>query len=297
MAPAKVNLGLRVSGRRPDGYHEVQTLMVPISLYDRLSIRVARGEPVVRCSCRGVERAPAGPSNLASRAARAVLQCVGIAAEVDILLDKRIPVGAGLGGGSSDAAAVLRLLPDLLGVRLPKSRMLALAARLGADVPFFLEGRPALACGVGDLLVPIPRFPSLSLVIAIPPERVATAWAYAEALPLASKQPLAAAGLRPGGALGSLRATARLPWSADRINSSLSNDFEQGVGAVFQGVPRLLDTLRTLGAWGTVMSGSGSAVVGLFESAGAARNAAAAIGPPDKAFAVRVLQRVPAVLE
>jgi len=289
VAPAKVNLTLRVLGRREDGYHELESLMVPISITDELRVRVAAGRPVVTCRVTGPERVAGGGSNLAARAARSVLQELGLSARVSIALRKVIPVGAGLGGGSSDAATVLKVLPGLLGRRLSRGRALALAAALGADVPFFLACRPTLATGIGEILAPIAGFPRRWMVVAVPPQRIDTAWAYAHALPKRAKRRVRAV----SGPKSSRGGGNRLPLSGETLSFRLSNDFERLVGAACPAVPRLSRTLRELGAVATVMSGSGSAVVGLFESAAGARSAAAAIRPPDKAFAVRVLRRAP----
>ena len=186
LAPAKINLMLRVVGRRTAGYHLLETLMVPTSWCDEIDIRVeptSTGRSKVSCRSSGRERVEPGASNLAAKAASVLLVELDAAAEVTIYLDKRIPVGAGLGGGSSDAAAVLRVLPRLLGRRIERERLHELATTLGADVPFFLDCRAAWASGIGDVLAPIPAFPRLDLVIVVPEQRVATAWAYANALP------------------------------------------------------------------------------------------------------------------
>ncbi len=281
-APAKVNLIFRVVGRRSDGYHLIESLMVPVSIYDELEIAVRPGVPRVACRVVGPSEVKGGPMNLAAQAARRVLAELNARAAVEIKLRKRIPAGAGLGGGSSDAAAVLRVLPRLLGRRLGQARLLELGAALGADVPFFVFGRPAVARGIGEQLEPVADFPPLALLVTVPPARVPTAWAYARALgSLTSKKRRNTRALRPRPTLAG-------------IVAALHNDFQAGVGRAFDDVPRLVSTLRGLGARGVVMSGSGSAVVGVFESLRKAREAAEAIAPPDLAFVARVLRGRPA---
>jgi 4-diphosphocytidyl-2-C-methyl-D-erythritol kinase len=288
VAPAKVNLILRVVGRRPDGYHLLETLMVPVSLCDEIDIRATlagASDANVTCRVSGPAKVPGGPTNLAARAARRVVAELGVSARVAIHLRKHIPAGAGLGGGSSDAAAVLAALPPILGGRIGRDRLRAIAAELGADVPFFLDCRPAWATGIGEILSPLASFPRLDLVVAVPRRRVETAWAYANALP-----PLALLMTRKS---GRSRAIGLRP-SAKSLSLRVSNDFERGVEAVVPDVARLRRRLAALGARAAVMSGSGSAVVGIFASRAEAEQAAGKFRSPDVAVAVQVVRRRPA---
>lgn len=284
-APAKVNLTLRVVGKRDDGYHLLETLMVPVSLYDDLSIRVCRRPPRrarVVCRVSGGEGVPRGRGNLAARAAEAVLDASGSTRRVEIDLCKRIPVGAGLGGGSSDAAAVLYALTRLPDCRLRGEALLTVARGLGADVPFCLFSRPALAGGIGDELQFVTAFPDTRLVVVVPEARVSTRWAYANALKSLTS--------RPKGTTDLLLRLGR-----GRFAELLHNDFQAGVGVVVADVKRLVVQLRRSGALATVMSGTGSAVVGVFASAREAAGAARSFTGSDRAFAVKVLRRRPAV--
>lgn len=289
LAPAKVNLVLRVVGRRADGYHLLESLMAPISWCDELTLRAgpARGRlSRVECRVTGPERVAGGGSNLAARAARAVLADLDLAADVSIRLQKRIPVGAGLGGGSSDAAAVLAALPRMLGRRLSRPRLWGLAADLGADVPFFLGCRPAWAAGAGEWLTPVTAFSRLHLVVVVPPRRVTTAWAYANALP-----PLRT--LRRRNA-GWTRPRLLRP-DAESLKSVVFNDFEEGVELAVPDVKRLRQSLIDAGATATVLSGSGSAMVGIFRSRIDSERAARRFGSPLVAAAVRTVCRRPSV--
>ncbi|MBN2489727.1 MAG: 4-(cytidine 5'-diphospho)-2-C-methyl-D-erythritol kinase [Planctomycetes bacterium] len=181
-APAKLNLFLEVLGRRPDGYHGLATVMHAIDLVDDVTVRLVpgrrRGEPAVSLRCDPpVTGTP--EENLAYRAA-ALLLPADPSYRVELELLKRIPAQAGLGGGSSDAAAVLRAVSRLTGTALPPQEMNRLAARLGADVPFFLTGGTALCEGIGERVTPIPGVPRLTFVLAVPALRISTAAVFAD---------------------------------------------------------------------------------------------------------------------
>lgn len=175
-APAKINLSFRILGQRADGFHEIETLMAPVSLYDELTIS--------RSSSSGIEFAcddptlPTGADNLVVRAARLFLERTGIEAGVRIELRKHIPHGAGLGGGSSDAASILLGLNELFETAVPDQELSALAAEIGSDVPFFIYQSVAFCRGRGDM-VERTRLPSaLPLLLLKPPFGVPTPWAY-----------------------------------------------------------------------------------------------------------------------
>jgi 4-diphosphocytidyl-2-C-methyl-D-erythritol kinase len=284
-APAKVNLVLRVGPARDDGYHDLETLMVPLDLADRVEVRVFAGRPgPVTCHCMGRPDLD-GPGNLAARAAEAFRRRFGIADRVDVRVEKRIPVTAGLGGGSSDAAAVLRCLARAYGVR--DARALAeVGLEVGSDVPFFLGKGASWARGRGERLSPA-RVPPLHIVLACPRDpalaiRSGDAYRWLDEA-------------RPGRvpAMGPLRAR---PFRA----SDLSNDLE---APCFQRYPTLCairGRLEAHGATGVIMSGSGPTVFGLFASRSAARAAMPAMTERDRgeavdAFLVRALRRQPGV--
>ncbi len=175
-AYAKINLSLRILGRRDDGFHALETRMVPIDVSDEVEIaRLRGGESSLTCSD---ESLPLDDSNLAMKALRAFEKRTGVSGAWGIHLEKMIPSGAGLGGGSSDAAAVLRGLNDLTGCRLPLETLAELGAAIGSDVPFFLHGRACDATGRGEIVSPV-EFPhQLTLVLIKPPFGVSTPWAY-----------------------------------------------------------------------------------------------------------------------
>jgi 4-diphosphocytidyl-2-C-methyl-D-erythritol kinase len=175
LAPAKLNLYLEVVGRRPDGYHELRTLFQTVAFGDDVTVE-RTAAPGVACEVSGADL-PSDESNLAVRAARAWLEAAGAAGGARIRLEKRVPVGGGMGGGSSDAAAVLRLL-ERSGPALGAARLREVARGLGADVPFLLQGGTATATGRGDEVAPLPPAPPLAVVLVVPPFGTETAVVY-----------------------------------------------------------------------------------------------------------------------
>jgi 4-diphosphocytidyl-2-C-methyl-D-erythritol kinase len=176
-APAKINLSLEIKGRREDGFHEIETLMTPISLSDRLTIEQGPTAGDIKFSCDD-STLPGGDENLVVRAARLFLKATKIGAGVEIALEKKIPHGAGLGGGSSDAAATLLGLNELFDTHLGRKDLLDLAAQIGSDVPFFVPGSAAMCRGRGEIVEPATLLANLNLLLVKPDFGVPTAWAY-----------------------------------------------------------------------------------------------------------------------
>ncbi len=174
-APAKINLYLHILGRRADGFHELETLMAPISLGDTLDIDLISSG--IEFTCSDPALSDAG-ENLATRAARLFLEEFKLSTGVRIHLDKKVPVGAGLGGGSSDAAAVLLALRQLTKTDCPDEKLVELAARLGSDIPFFIYSRPAICKGRGEIIEPIKLREELQGLLVHPGFGVSTPWAY-----------------------------------------------------------------------------------------------------------------------
>ncbi|RMF57012.1 MAG: 4-(cytidine 5'-diphospho)-2-C-methyl-D-erythritol kinase [Bacteroidetes bacterium] len=265
LAPAKINLGLHVLRRRPDGYHDLETVFLRIGWADRLT---ARPGETLRMTCSD-PALPTDERNLCMKAARALQRAFGVTHGAALHLEKHVPYGAGLGGGSSDAAATLLLLSDLWGLDAPPDRLHALAAGLGSDVPFFLGPEAAFATGRGERLTPLLdpatgapyRFP-FALVVAVPPVHVATAEAYRLVRPRATGRP-------------DLRAVVTSNDLA-RWRAELVNDFEAPVMAAFPGIRTAREVLVAAGAGYAALSGSGAAVFGVFEAEAAARTAAEA---------------------
>jgi 4-diphosphocytidyl-2-C-methyl-D-erythritol kinase len=176
-APAKINLSFEIQGRRADGFHEIETLMAPISLCDRIAIERERDGGEIYFACDDASL-PVADDNLVVRAAKLFRATTGITAGITITLEKKIPHGAGLGGGSSDAASTLLALNELFGTALGQDRLLNLAAELGSDVPFFVVRSAAVCRGHGEIVTPISMPARLNLLLLKPEFGVPTPWAY-----------------------------------------------------------------------------------------------------------------------
>jgi 4-diphosphocytidyl-2-C-methyl-D-erythritol kinase len=266
-APAKLNLGLAVVGRRPDGYHDLHTVFQAIDLADTVRLR-RRPEPGVSLVVDGEVPVPAGEENLAVRAALRLGEGLQAhrgegpwkTAGLEIHLTKRIPSGAGLGGGSSDAAAVLVGLEALWGARLPEPERLALALALGSDVPFFLIGGTARGEGRGEILTPLPAPPPAAWVLAIPPFAVATAKAYEN---LSRRLTSSVSNLR-------MLEAALLSGDFGAFTENIVNDLEVGVVRIQPRLARIKRELLSRGAAGVGLTGSGSVLFAVFRSQGTA---------------------------
>ena len=279
LAPAKINLGLRVVGRRPDGYHLLESLFVPLDLADSLRIRI---DPAERTAIAlrldgAAEGVPDADENLATRAARRFLEAAGVTAAVEIALEKRIPVGAGLGGGSSDAATVLRALAEHFANALSRSRLAEIALALGADVPFFLDPRPAWVTGIGERIEPLADVPALDLLLVTPAPPLATAAvfrAYDAALtPEGPGRRMPALRNGPGRILIAAIANERASGAPQELVELLGNDLTSAASRLHPGIERVRAELERLGARAVAMSGSGPTVFGIFASAEQARSA------------------------
>ena len=251
-ACAKVNLTLSVGEKRPDGYHEVETVMTGVGLHDTVTLyRNAGPWDKLECDPPVTERAG---DNLCMKALRVFFEEFGPKKDfVTIQLEKHIPTQAGLGGGSSDAAAVLRGLRTLYAPNMTDTRLEKMAENLGSDVPFFIRGGTALATGRGEKLEALPKMPQCWLVIVKPEESHSTAAMYAAIDSAPQRGSSDSHAVREGLEKGDLSAVA----------AGLSNDFQQ-VLPESSAVPAIVEALRQRGALNAQMTGSGSAVFGLF---------------------------------
>lgn len=250
-APAKINLLLDVLRKREDGYHEVQMIMTMVDLADRLEMEEIPGDRIVLSSQAGF--IPLDEKNLAFQAARLIKERCGVSKGVYIHLDKRIPVAAGLAGGSSDAAAALRGLNRLWELGLSRDELEALGAELGSDVPFCIRGGTAVARGRGERLESIPSPPSCWVVLAKPPINVSTADVYGK---------LKANELKAHPSLESMLSAIR-EQSFSGICASLGNVLETVTLERYPEVRQIKESMIKLGADGVLMSGSGPTVFGL----------------------------------
>jgi 4-diphosphocytidyl-2-C-methyl-D-erythritol kinase len=255
-APAKVNFRLDVLKKRADGYHELRMIMQRIDLCDELEISTRR-QPGISLTC-NLPYIPRDRRNIVWRAAEEMLTHSGKDVGITIKIRKTIPVGAGLGGGSSDAATTLMGLNELLDVGLTDQQLMELGLKLGADVPFFIFKQPALAEGVGEKLLPLEHIPKLWLLLVNPAIHISTAWVYQNLNLTAEK------------------VAARIPLlynsSADVCNI-LANDLEAVTISRYPLIAGIKSRLIAAGAAGALMSGSGSTVYGVFASAEVAESA------------------------
>lgn len=255
---AKINLYLEILGKRPDGYHELITLMCCIDLADTL--RLQFDTPANRITC-AHPQVPEDDSNLALKAAGHFFHATGTEGHIDISIEKNIPVGAGLGGGSSNAAAVLQALNRHHQYPLSAAALMETARKIGADVPFFIEGRPALATGIGDRLSACPRLPDLPVVLIYPGTPVSTADVYRK--------------LNFG-----LTKTQKINTKSifrhireKNLAGLLYNDLEAAAFEINPEIAAAKSALMEKGADAALMTGSGSAVFGIFPDRKSARSA------------------------
>jgi len=236
-APAKVNLVLRILAKRPDGFHEIETLMVPVSLADEIELEVSGGDGIgLKCDHAGVG---SGPENLVWRAVEAFRDHTGLRFHARIVLRKNIPHGAGLGGGSSDAATILKALDQIHGTRLGAQKLEEFAATLGSDVPFFIRSRPTMCRGRGELMSEACAVQPANLLLLKPPFPVPTAWAYQTWSPRGQDS---GTGQSHGGI-------------------ELANDFEEPIFQKFLLLPAIKSwLLKQDEVSAAMMSGSGSAL-------------------------------------
>ncbi len=249
---AKINLTLDITGKRADGYHEVEMIMQTVSLYDLVIVdAVPRGISIVG----NVKHLPWNEKNIAYKAAALFFERTGIKGGAKILLKKNIPVAAGLAGGSGNAAAVLVALNALYGEYLPYEKLACLAAELGADVPFCINGGTQLATGIGEVLTPLPSFAGHTVLIVKPPVNVSTAEIYKriDSAPITDRPdtPAVIRAIEAGDFYG--------------VASGLGNVMESVTAAMHPSIGGIKQKMLLNGAAGALMSGSGSAVFGLFD--------------------------------
>ena len=263
-APAKINLGLDITGTRADGYHLLETVFQAVSIADTVTVAMTES-PEITLTC-DVRAVPCSPKNIAWKAAQRYREAAGLQSGVQIQILKRIPMEAGMGGGSTDGAAVLLALQELTGNALPQEKLLEIAVSLGADVPFFLYGGTAYGAGIGEKLEPLPLFSTDCLVIAKGTAGVSTAQAYGaiDALQNPKHPPVQ-----------QLRKALEAGGTAAEIAPLCGNLFELAVE--LEEVQQIRSTMLEQGALCSVMTGSGAAVFGLFPNRESAESACAVL--------------------
>jgi 4-diphosphocytidyl-2-C-methyl-D-erythritol kinase len=284
-APAKINLFLRILAREEGGYHGLETLFCALSLKD--TVRVSRGAPGIRLRVEGEVDTGPPERNLCVRAADAFHAALGEPPALDIRLEKRIPSAAGLGGGSSDGAAVLRALNVLHGEPLDAAALLRMAIGLGSDVPFFACGSPlALGWSRGERLLALPPLPSRFVIVAHPGVGMPTAEAFRR---VAERR-----GGRYAPDARALDLDQLRDWES--VAALAENDFQDVVAEAVPFIPLALSTLRQGGARVAMLAGSGSSVFGIFEDEDARNITLERMrGMRMRAWAAETLERLPAV--
>lgn len=261
LSPAKINLFLQVTGKRPDGYHNLISLMCCIGLYDTVLLTFGIESTTVACKHPGV---PKDETNLAFKAADLFFKSLNRNEGVGILIEKKIPVAAGLGGGSSNAAAVLLGLNRCYGHPFSQKDLVSIGLSLGADIPFFLFGKPAIATGIGEKLEAYSGLKKLKILLIDPGFRISTVEVYKNLN------------------LGLTKCKKKLSYSLLKkqvfdVRSHLCNDLETVSASKHPDILKAKEALLKYGAIGALMSGSGPAVFGLFASSVTARKAKQAL--------------------
>lgn len=259
-APAKINIALDVLGKRSDGYHEVRMLMQQIKLQD--TVFIERSESSIDVSCNN-PLVPQDCGNIAYKAAKLLLDSAGITSGIKIKIDKRIPMAAGLAGGSTDAAAVLKGINELFALGLSMEQLAQIGVKAGADVPFCIKGGTMLSEGIGEILTPVSPLQGVFLIVVCPHINVSTQWVYQQLrLDRISQRPdfellLGAIGLR----------------DIAKISANLVNVLETVTIEKYGIISDIKEKLVSAGALGSLMSGSGPSVFGIFESCETAKTA------------------------
>ena len=262
-SPAKINLFLHIRGKRPDGYHELFSLMCCVTLFDEILLQIGRGDTIeLQCSHPGV---PADATNLAHRAACLFRQQLGSSQGIDIRLTKNIPIAAGLGGGSGNAASVLLALNKVYDRPFSPAQLMEMGLKLGADVPFFIFQKPAIATGIGEKLDAFKGALPYHVLLLYPGFNVSTAEIYQNlnlALTKDEKKPT----------------STHLKLSRFEPARHLTNDLEMITAQKYPEIRLLKEKLLNFGAIGALMSGSGPTVFGLFDNADTAKLAKQRLG-------------------
>ena len=273
-AYAKINLGLKILGKRPDGYHDILTVMQTVSLHDTLILKETSAEIILTCSDPDI---PCDERNLVYRAALALKRRSRVNKGAHIVLDKQIPSGAGLGGGSSDAASTLRALTRLWDLKVTPEILYSIAASLGADVPFFLQKGTAIARGKGEILEYINWPEQQFYVLVYPGYSVSTRWAYDHWQTNRQTDSRKMDLTFDSKYVNFIGFSDRDPSTALHLYNVLENDFEEIVGARYPEILEVKAMVLSCGAFAASMSGSGSTVYGAFESEEAAQQAATSL--------------------
>ncbi|MBI2339443.1 MAG: 4-(cytidine 5'-diphospho)-2-C-methyl-D-erythritol kinase [Deltaproteobacteria bacterium] len=247
-SPGKINLRLDVLGKRNDGYHDLRMLNSAVSVYDDIELNIIDRGIVVEVA--DDPRVPSGEDNIVFRAAKEIMAYSNKNVGVHVRIKKNIPSGAGMGGGSSNAASILAGLNQLLKINLNREKLIRIGLRFGADIPFFLYGSPAIATGIGENLARVRRLPRLPVVIVSPNLSVATKWVFERYQPNGSRH-------------GEMEIPREFA-TKKAVVKMMNNDLESVTSRLYPVVNDLKDRLVKYGALGAQMTGSGPSVFGIF---------------------------------
>lgn len=246
-APAKINIGLNIISKREDGYHNIETIFYPIKLFDKMIFKDSGNFEII-CSDNSL---PTDERNLIYKARNVLSEFIQRELNIRIELDKKIPVFAGLGGGSSNAATTLIALNEIFDLKLKQNTLFDLASRIGSDVPFFILNSPAYAEGRGEILKPLPDFQlNYKILLVIPDVKISTAWAYSNFKSSQKQIELS---------------FIKTEKDFEKYKDKITNDFEEIVFPVYQELREIKNKLLAFGASFALLSGSGSSIYGLFE--------------------------------
>jgi len=273
-APAKINLYLEITAKRPDGYHDIESVMQSVTLFDTLHFEKKEGKGRNITLTSDSASMPCDGTNLICKAAVALFEAADISEyELSVHVEKRIPMAAGLGGGSADAAAALMAVNELYSIGFDEDRLCAMGARLGADVPFCVKRGIAVTRGIGDVMSDCPRLPDCYIAVACKGEGVSTPWAYKK---LDGMYDFASRNTDFEAFTAALKAG-----NINAVCEKMTNIFESAVLPERPVARMIRDTFDSFGALRSMMSGSGPSVIGIFESLDLAEAAKAKLGDAD----------------
>lgn len=272
-SPAKINLVLKVLSRRPDGYHNIFSVVTPVSLFDTVRIKGRNDGDIVVDDDRGI--LPKGDGNTVYRAALLLKRTFGISEGIDIYLEKRIPIGSGLGGPSSNAASVIKALVERWDLSVTREELFRLGAAVGADVPLFLYGKSCIMEGIGEKISPV-GIPHFWAVIVYPGMAVSTAEAYGKVKIVLTN------------GANDIKLIRNFETIQD-VAKNLENDLEHVGITMCSTIGSVKERLVRLGSLGTLMSGSGSSVYGIFKDEREAQAASVGVNDLGSVFVVRSL--------
>ncbi|MCX8109673.1 MAG: 4-(cytidine 5'-diphospho)-2-C-methyl-D-erythritol kinase [Syntrophorhabdaceae bacterium] len=273
-SPAKVNLFLKVIGKRADGYHNIVSIVDLVSIFDRITVKSLEEDAVIVNDDRGI--LPDGMANTIFKAAMLLKERYNIKSGADIFIEKNIPIGSGLGGPSSNGVATIKALIEHWGIEAQNNELFEIAKRIGADCPLFLYGRTCIIEGIGEIITPV-ELPELNYVIIYPERPLSTKDVYESLKIVLTKRE------------NDIKLSVNFNFAHDVVNI-LHNDLEKAAITMFPDIIRLKERLLQAGALGSLMSGSGSSVFGIFDSTVKAEEASTKLNDLGRVFTAKSIK-------